>query len=209
MNIKKRGGVHPVDLFVGKRLRVLRQSRSISQEKMAFRVGLTFQQIQKYEKGLNRISCSKLYEFSKLLSVRVQDFFEGFVWNGEDNGGDDALADSSADIGYIAGGAYVGDRIGGVSERELEKIVSAVVSSEEDQLKEKVTKVLRVLGKINSAKEDVTAEALFSRYEKKEGFAEEGDMDSEEDVVADSSDASEYDAGSETQSDEKNEREES
>jgi DNA-binding XRE family transcriptional regulator len=157
---RKKGMAHPVDLFVGKGLRVLRQSRSMSQEKMAFRVGLTFQQIQKCEKGLNRISCSKLYEFARLLNVRVQDFFEGFVWH--DEGGGDIMADSANETAvYNAGGIEYGllgcggNMVGGVSERDLEKIVSAVVSSEEEQIKDKVTKVLRVLGKLGKSSSHV------------------------------------------------------
>ncbi|MDZ5761615.1 helix-turn-helix domain-containing protein [Lyticum sinuosum] len=75
---------HPVDIFVGSKLRYLRRCLGMSQDILAKLVGLTFQQIQKYEKGLNRISCSKLYEFAKILGVSIQDFFDGFLENSED-----------------------------------------------------------------------------------------------------------------------------
>ncbi len=68
---------HPVDLHVGKRLRLIRQVRGITQQKLADRVGVTFQQIQKYEKGTNRIGASRLFEFSRALDVGVSFFFDG------------------------------------------------------------------------------------------------------------------------------------
>ncbi|HMB76303.1 MAG TPA: helix-turn-helix transcriptional regulator, partial [Kiloniellaceae bacterium] len=73
----KRQGPHPVDIYVGGRVRLRRTYLGYSQEKLGQALGLTFQQIQKYERGLNRISSSKLYELSKLLEVPVAFFFEG------------------------------------------------------------------------------------------------------------------------------------
>jgi transcriptional regulator with XRE-family HTH domain len=73
---------HPVDRHVGARLRLLRLQRGLSQSEVAGRVGLTFQQLQKYEKGSNRVSASKLFELAAVLNVPVQDFFEGASGNG-------------------------------------------------------------------------------------------------------------------------------
>jgi transcriptional regulator with XRE-family HTH domain len=78
MSKHKNSEVHPVDSHVGMRLRKKRQELGISQEELANSVDLTFQQIQKYEKGLNRISCSKLHDFSKFLKTDVRYFFQGF-----------------------------------------------------------------------------------------------------------------------------------
>lgn len=66
---------HRVDAIVGANLRRIRLLRGLSQEALAKQLGLTFQQLQKYEKGANRISASKLWELSTLLEVGVQDFF--------------------------------------------------------------------------------------------------------------------------------------
>lgn len=55
----------------------MRALRKMSQEKLGQRVGLTFQQIQKYERGTNRISASRLYEFADILKISVLDFYEG------------------------------------------------------------------------------------------------------------------------------------
>ncbi len=70
--------VHPVDLHVGMRLKLRRQMLELSQNELGQRLGITFQQIQKYEKGTNRIGASRLYELAKALNIRVQYFFENY-----------------------------------------------------------------------------------------------------------------------------------
>ena len=68
---------NPVDLHVGGRVRMRRKMLGISQERLAEALGLTFQQVQKYERGANRISASKLYEIARFLSAPIAYFFEG------------------------------------------------------------------------------------------------------------------------------------
>ncbi len=68
---------NPVDLHVGMRIRARRKSLGLSQDKLAMALGLTFQQVQKYERGANRISASKLYEAARILGVPIPFFFEG------------------------------------------------------------------------------------------------------------------------------------
>ena len=68
---------HRVDVHVGARVRILRRASGMSQEALADRLGLTFQQVQKYERGANRISASKLFEIAAALNVPVSSFFEG------------------------------------------------------------------------------------------------------------------------------------
>jgi transcriptional regulator with XRE-family HTH domain len=70
---------NPVDLHVGARVRMRRRLRGVSQEKLADSLGLTFQQVQKYERGANRISASKLYEIAASLQTPVGYFFEGLA----------------------------------------------------------------------------------------------------------------------------------
>lgn len=67
---------NPVDIHVGGRLRMRRMLVGMSQEKLGEALGLTFQQVQKYEKGTNRIGASRLYNISQILSVPVNFFFE-------------------------------------------------------------------------------------------------------------------------------------
>ena len=73
---KPEGRPRPVDAHVGGRLKLRRTLVGMSQEKLGEKVGLTFQQIQKYERGANRIGSSRLFEFSQILSVPVSYFFE-------------------------------------------------------------------------------------------------------------------------------------
>lgn len=70
-------GPHPVDLHVGGRLKQIRGLRGLSQTNLADSVGLTFQQIQKYENGANRISASRLWEFAERLNVPISFFYDG------------------------------------------------------------------------------------------------------------------------------------
>ncbi len=72
----------PVDINAGSILRALRSWRGISQEKLASEIGITFQQIQKYEKAKNRMAVSTLYKISRILDVSVIEFFAGLdgVW---------------------------------------------------------------------------------------------------------------------------------
>ena len=68
---------HPTDAHVGMRVRMRRKLMVVSQERLAEALDLTFQQVQKYEKGTNRISASKLFEAAKFLEVEIGYFFEG------------------------------------------------------------------------------------------------------------------------------------
>ena len=69
---------NPVDIHVGERLRSRRALLGYTQEKLAESVNLTFQQIQKYERGTNRVSASRLWQFSKVLRVPISYFFENY-----------------------------------------------------------------------------------------------------------------------------------
>ncbi|PIR31961.1 MAG: transcriptional regulator [Alphaproteobacteria bacterium CG11_big_fil_rev_8_21_14_0_20_44_7] len=69
---------NPVDIHVGKRLRLRRTIMGMSQESLAEALGITFQQVQKYEKGINRVSASRLYEISDALNSPVSFFFEDY-----------------------------------------------------------------------------------------------------------------------------------
>lgn len=70
-------GPNPIDVHVGSRIRLRRQLMKMSQEKLGDELGVTFQQVQKYERGANRVGASRLYRLSRVLEVPVQFFFEG------------------------------------------------------------------------------------------------------------------------------------
>jgi len=67
---------NPVDIHVGGRIRLRRTLLGMSQEKLGVAIGLTFQQVQKYERGTNRVGSSRLYQLAKVLNVPVSFFFD-------------------------------------------------------------------------------------------------------------------------------------
>jgi len=70
-------GPHPVDRHVGLRIRMRRKEMGVSQERLAEALGITFQQVQKYERGANRVSASKLWEIAGALRTPVAYFYDG------------------------------------------------------------------------------------------------------------------------------------
>ena len=68
---------HPVDVHVGKRIRHRRWMNGTTQQQLAEKVGIKFQQIQKYETGMNRVSASRLWDIAAALGVPISFFFEG------------------------------------------------------------------------------------------------------------------------------------
>lgn len=73
------GVPHPVDIHVGGRVREQRKKKGMSQGELGDSLGLTFQQIQKYERGANRIGASRLFQLSQILDVPVAYFFDGMA----------------------------------------------------------------------------------------------------------------------------------
>ena len=67
---------NPIDVHVGSRVRLQRMLLGVSQERLGERLGLTFQQIQKYEKGVNRIGASRLFDLAQVLGVPIQFFYD-------------------------------------------------------------------------------------------------------------------------------------
>jgi len=90
---------NPIDKHVGSRVRMRRMMLSMSQEKLGDALGLTFQQVQKYEKGTNRIGASRLQQIAQILQVPVSFFFEGAP----------QLADTPGEMGEAPSPAYVSD----------------------------------------------------------------------------------------------------
>ncbi len=85
---------HPVDVHVGKRIRHQRWMVGMTQQQLAEKVGIKFQQVQKYETGMNRVSASRLWDIAEALGVSIGFFFEGA--NGEKAAPTDLMADKEA-----------------------------------------------------------------------------------------------------------------
>ena len=77
---------HPTDVYVGRRVREARAARGMSQSALAEKLGVSFQQVQKYEKGTNRIGSSRLWDICSVVDVPITYFFEGLdVGHGKDD----------------------------------------------------------------------------------------------------------------------------
>ena len=85
---------HPVDVHVGKRIRQRRWMNGTTQQQLAEDVGIKFQQIQKYETGMNRVSASRLWDIAHVLAVPVSFFFDGL----DAEGGETLQGDVPSDV---------------------------------------------------------------------------------------------------------------
>lgn len=85
---RSRAQAKTVYTYVGQRIRDKRNERSMSQTEVSSALGVTFQQMQKYERGINRVGASRLYDLSQILKVPVQFFFEGLGNQRDDLEGD-------------------------------------------------------------------------------------------------------------------------
>lgn len=72
-----KGFPNPIDVHVGRKLQLRRTLLGLSQERLGDLIGLTFQQVQKYESGANRVSSSRLYDIARVLEIGIPYFFEG------------------------------------------------------------------------------------------------------------------------------------
>ena len=94
---------NPIDVHVGSRVRLRRMMLGMSQEKLGERMNLTFQQIQKYERGINRIGASRLFELARILQVPVQFYYDGLPLQSPS----DAIAPSMPGLAEAQGENYV------------------------------------------------------------------------------------------------------
>ena len=126
---------HPVDIHVGKRLRSRRTILGMSQEELGDSVGVTFQQIQKYERGLNRIGSSRLYEFATILGIGVSYFFEDFHDENSENPA--SMAEDSTTFEYEK-----------FSNKEVLTLVRAYHGINDDQVRKKTLALIKSLSNV-------------------------------------------------------------
>jgi transcriptional regulator with XRE-family HTH domain len=123
--------IHPVDRLVGRRVRLLRKCQGMSQTELANAIGLTFQQVQKYEKGTNRISASKLFEIAQALNVEVAALFADATASnaGADSEAEDTVVPSRTNLQIVRTLSQV--RNARVQRKVLE-LISALAASPEE-----------------------------------------------------------------------------
>ncbi|RDD60684.1 helix-turn-helix domain-containing protein [Ferruginivarius sediminum] len=135
---------NPVDVHVGQRLRQRRVLVGLSQEKLARMVGITFQQVQKYERGANRIVASRLYQLAKVLDVPVSYFFDEISAMAANDSGVTHETPESAD-GY-------GHDV--MAERETLELVRAYYGIHDDRVRRRAFELLRTLANQPMLEED-------------------------------------------------------
>ncbi len=132
----------PVDVHVGSRLRIRRTLLGMSQTSLADAIGLTFQQVQKYERGVNRISSSRLYDLARVLDVPIEHFFDDMPT---------AVAASSPTLG---GGrakkppSYEPDPM---AKRETLELVRAYYKISDPRVRNRLREMVKALGAATSS----------------------------------------------------------
>lgn len=125
----------PIDVHVGSRVRLRRTLLGMSQAKLGAALGLTFQQIQKYEKGANRIGSSRLYRLSRILDVPVAFFFE------------ELPGDVSVGLKGPADSGQESFEPGQLARQETLELVRAYYRIEEPKVRKRIFEFVKALGK--------------------------------------------------------------
>lgn len=127
---------HPVDRVVGSQIRLRRRMLGMSQEKLAEHLGLTFQQVQKYERGHNRVSASKLYQVAQALDTDIGYFFTGAEAPDESSPSPRADQDAFADFLSAPDGVdliQVWPKVPLKSRRKILSLLRVLAGEEEDE----------------------------------------------------------------------------
>jgi len=140
MAVQKNFGVtnhNAIDAYVGQRLRLLRTQRGMTQCQLGQLLGITFQQVQKYERGTNRISASRLWDLAQSLGVRIEYFFDEM-----------AAEVMDASPAKTSSGAPVPEPhdFGLVTRRETLELNKAYYKISDPKVRKMFTKMLRAIG---------------------------------------------------------------
>ncbi len=141
------GQPNPIDVHVGGRVRLRRTLMGLSQEKLGEAIGLTFQQVQKYERGANRIGASRLFDLSRVLDVPVSFFYDDMAEGTKDNSpvavrrGSAGLAEEPA--------VFERDPL---TRRETLELVRAYYSIVDPQVRRRVYELAKALAAVGEVK---------------------------------------------------------
>ena len=136
----KDDGPDPVDKFVGSRVRARRVGLRISQTKLGDAIGVTFQQVQKYENGTNRIGASNLFKISKTLSVEVAFFFEGL----------DADEEAAKELAGLSEGSQTKFDVDPMSSREAIELMHNYFRVKDENIKRKLSQLVKTMAQTNN-----------------------------------------------------------
>lgn len=135
---------HPIDVYVGKRLKALRIIRDMIQEDLGKSVGITTQQIQKYEKGHNRISASRLYEFATKLNVEVSYFFAGYC-GANANNQHNSNTEKDANAPCVEENNTKKFEYMDIDNKDVIKLITAFHSIEDPEVKKRISALVNIL----------------------------------------------------------------
>lgn len=135
-------GPHPIDVYVGSRIRLQRIMRGLTQSELAKLVGISFQSVQKYERGENRVSASRLHEFATALGVSEQFFFDGL----EGEGAAPAAAVPEPSLSALEG-------------KELHRQLAAVLAMDDKRLRSLIIQLLKLIVEIDRTRPEGAAAA--------------------------------------------------
>lgn len=138
---------NPVDIHVGARVRLRRTLLGMSQEKLGESIGLTFQQVQKYERGANRIGASRLFDLSRVLDVPVSFFFDDMAETVQDSS---PVAVARGTVGLAE--EPVGFEADPMTRRETLELVRAYYSIVDPQVRKRVYELAKALAMVSEAK---------------------------------------------------------
>ncbi len=130
---------NPIDIYVGGRVRMRRMLVGMSQEKLGESLGLTFQQVQKYEKGANRIGASRLYQIARILAVPIEFFYEGIQ------------IEDRAQSGGLAEAEPANFDLDMLSTAEGVQLNSAFFSIRDPKVRKRVLELVKTLGDMGGA----------------------------------------------------------
>ena len=139
------GRPHPVDVHVGSRVRLRRTLRGMSQGRLGDALGLTFQQVQKYERGTNRIGASRLYALSRVLDVPVGFFFDAMP------------EDAAGREGTAPGGQAADAAADPLSRRETLELVRAYSAITDRRVRKQVFDLAKALARAAPSDAEVPA----------------------------------------------------
>ena len=134
MSMIKKSSPDPVDIHVGARVRLRRTLLGMSQEKLGKALGLTFQQVQKYERGANRIGSSRLFQLSRILDVPVSFFF------------DEMTTDTTQKADGMAEGNKQVFEVDKLSRRETLELVRAYYKITDPSVRKKIFEMVKAVG---------------------------------------------------------------
>ena len=149
------GQGHSIDRHVGTRIKARRLIRGMTQEDLAKAVSLSFQQVQKYERGANRVSAGRLYELARALSVPIQYFFDEFREEGEDGTPILTLREDHADMESV-------DRIG---DPEISELDRAFIRLERSNVRRTVIRLMSAMATADAEEAAAALEANSARVD--------------------------------------------